>query len=124
MNRASLAALSALIAVAAGAFGAHALKESVEPARLAAFETAARYQIFHALAVLVLELHARTHARLVHASSLMLLGTVLFSGSLYALVLSGQRMFGMITPLGGFVWLLAWLWAAFSLARPAAARSE
>lgn len=119
MNRLALAALSAGLAVAAGAFGAHALRDQLEPARLAAFETAARYQLMHALAVLALEAHVRERSALARASTLMLVGTLLFSGSLYALSLSGVRAFGAITPLGGLAWIAAWVLAAGAFLRPA-----
>lgn len=117
MNLAAWAAVSALLAVAAGAFGAHALREALEPARLAAFETAARYQMFHALAVLALEAHRRQHPALAPASVLMLAGTLLFSGSLYTLSLTGIRAFGMVTPVGGVAWLIAWVIAVAAFAR-------
>ena len=120
MNRLALAALSAGLAVAAGAFGAHALRDLLEPARLAAFETAARYQLMHALAVLALESHVRERPALARAGTLMLAGTLLFSGSLYALSLSGIRAFGAITPLGGLAWIAAWTLSAVAFLRPAA----
>lgn len=119
MNRLALASLSAGLAVAAGAFGAHALRDQLEPARLAAFETAARYQMMHALAVLALEAQVRERPVLARASALMLGGTLLFSGSLYALSLSGVRVFGAITPLGGLAWIAAWVLAAAAFLRPA-----
>ena len=120
MNRLALAALSAGLAVAAGAFGAHALRDHLEPARLAAFETAARYQLWHALAVLALESHVRERPALARVGTLMLAGTLLFSGSLYALALSGVRVFGAVTPLGGLAWLVAWTLATAAFLRPAA----
>ena len=116
MNRAALAALSAGLAVAAGAFGAHALRTRMEPSLLAVFETAVRYQLAHALAVLALEAHVPGRPQLARASRLMLLGTVAFSGSLYALSLTGVRALGMITPLGGALWLAAWCMAVKGLA--------
>jgi len=117
VSRAAWAALSAMVAVAAGAFGAHALRDALEPARLAVFETAARYQMIHALAVLALEAHGRERPALHRASVLMLLGTVLFSGSLYVLALSGLRWLGAVTPLGGLTWIIAWGLAVAALAR-------
>ncbi len=117
MNLLTGAAVSAMLAVAAGAFGAHALRETLEPSRLAVFETAARYQMFHALAVLALGAHRRAVPALSRAMALMLAGTLLFSGSLYLLALSGVRAWGAVTPLGGATWLAAWIAAAVAFAR-------
>ena len=110
-----LGALSALIAVAAGAFGAHALRDRLAPDLLAVFETGARYQMFHALALILVGLVLdRSDTRAVRASGwLFVAGTLLFSGSLYALALSGVGGLGAVTPLGGAAWivggaLLAW----------------
>lgn len=110
--------LSALIAVAAGAFGAHALRTRLTPDLLAAFETGARYQMYHALALLAAAWLAAarpgSHAA-VWAGGLFVVGTVVFSGSLYALALSGHRWFGALTPLGGVAFLAGWsclAWAA------------
>ena len=104
-------------AVAAGAFGAHALKARLEPDALAIFDTAARYQLSHALALLGAAWVAQQWpGRAAWASAACLcVGIVLFSGSLYALSLSGVRALGAITPLGGVFLLLGWLllaWAA------------
>jgi len=112
-------ALSACVAVAAGAFGAHALRASITSAALATFETAARYQLFHALALLVVAglLERPRHPAVVRAAWAFLAGTVLFSGSLYALALSGQRWLGAVTPLGGAVFIAGWLLLAWGLWR-------
>ena len=113
-------ALSALVAVAAGAFGAHALRARLSPDLLAVFETGARYQMYHALALLAVAwlAAARPGANsVVWAGGLFLLGTVVFSGSLYTLALTGQRWLGAITPLGGVAFLAGWAclaWAALS----------
>jgi uncharacterized membrane protein YgdD (TMEM256/DUF423 family) len=112
----SIGALSALIAVAAGAFGAHALRARLSPEYLAVFETAARYQMYHALALLAVA-WASTRwpgALSQWAGWLFVVGTVLFSGSLYALALTGARWLGAITPLGGVAFLLGWLCLAGS----------
>lgn len=102
---------SAFIAVALGAFGAHALKAVAAPDLLVTFDVGVRYQMYHALGAIAAGLvHARRPTKLVAASGvLFLVGTVLFSGSLYALVLSGVRSLGMITPLGGAAFLAGWL---------------
>ncbi len=109
-------AVSALVSVAAGAFGAHALKVRMSSELLAVFETGARYQMFHALALLatgILSLHAPSRAADFAAWS-FLAGTLLFSGSLYALVLTGIRTFGAITPLGGVAFLAGWALLAYA----------
>jgi uncharacterized membrane protein YgdD (TMEM256/DUF423 family) len=103
-------AISGFIAVAAGAFGAHALRARLEPEMLQVFETGARYQMYHALALLAAALVANESNRSLAcwAGRLFLTGTVLFSGSLYALALSGVRGLGAVTPLGGVAFLAGW----------------
>jgi uncharacterized membrane protein YgdD (TMEM256/DUF423 family) len=112
----SLGALSAMISVGAGAFGAHALRSRLGPDSLAVFETAARYQMFHALGLFAAAWAAtRWPGDWPNRSGwLFVVGTVLFSGSLYALALSGIRWLGAITPLGGVAFLLGWLSLALS----------
>jgi uncharacterized membrane protein YgdD (TMEM256/DUF423 family) len=114
-----LGACSAFLAVAAGAFGAHALRARVGADLLATFETAARYQMYHALALLAVAwLATRTPApQVVWAGWLFVAGTLVFSGSLYALVLSGQRWLGAVTPVGGLAFLAGWLCLAWAAAR-------
>ncbi len=106
----SIGALLAGLAVAAGAFGAHALRVVVPSDRLQVFETAARYQMFHGLALLFVGMHStqapRAGARL--AGILFIAGTLLFSGSLYALALTGVRIWGAVTPFGGLAYLAGW----------------
>jgi uncharacterized membrane protein YgdD (TMEM256/DUF423 family) len=113
MNRTAwiLGSLSALIGVAAGAFGAHALKASVPPDLLAVYETGVRYQIFHALALLAIGLGAslRPGERWSIPIWLFASGTVLFSGSLYLLAWTGVRWLGAVTPVGGLCFLAGWL---------------
>ena len=106
-----IAAFSAAIAVGAGAFGAHALRGRVGPADLGIFETGARYQMYHALALLgVAWLSERADSRALRAAGgLFVAGTVLFSGSLYLLVLTNQRWWGAVTPLGGVAFIAGWL---------------
>lgn len=113
-----IGAISAFISVAAGAFGAHGLKSRLTPEMLAVFEVAARYQMYHAFAlVAVAWAYTRWPGSLVTASgALFIIGTLLFSGSLYLLSLSGIKWLGAITPLGGVAFLAGWLclaWAAF-----------
>lgn len=114
----ALGAVSAALAVAAGAFGAHGLRVRVGPDLLAVWETAARYHLVHALALLAVGqvAHVWRGPWPRAAGWLFVLGTVLFSGSLYALVLSGVRGLGVITPVGGVAFIGGWLclaWAAW-----------
>lgn len=106
-----LGALSAGVSVAAGAFGAHALKARLSPDLLAIFETGARYQMFHALAILAVALAWPRLAGppLAWAGWLFAAGTVLFSGTLYALALTGVRALGAVTPIGGVAFLAGWI---------------
>jgi uncharacterized membrane protein YgdD (TMEM256/DUF423 family) len=115
--------LSAFLAVAAGAFGAHALRARLTPELLAAFETGARYQMYHALALLAVAWAAARWAppglSIRAAGWLFIGGTVLFSGSLYLLALTGARWLGAITPLGGLLFLGGWIALAAGLAKGA-----
>ncbi len=108
---AALGAFSAFVAVAAGAFAAHALKARLSDDLLQAFETGARYQMYHALALFAVAwaLTRWTSPAGPAAGWLFVVGTVLFSGSLYALALSGQRSLGMVTPFGGLAFLAGWI---------------
>lgn len=110
--------LSGFMAVAMGAFGAHGLSQKLSPESLGIFEVGARYQMYHALALLVVGLATVRWNRgeLVVAGWCFIIGTVIFSGSLYVLSLSGVRWLGAITPIGGLAFLLGWLslaWAAW-----------
>jgi uncharacterized membrane protein YgdD (TMEM256/DUF423 family) len=107
-------AVLALLAVAFGAFGAHALREIVTPERLQTFETGVRYQMYHALALLVMSVLPLKHY---WAAWLLLIGTLIFSGSLYLLVLTGIGVFGAITPLGGVLQIIGWVLLIFSFKR-------
>ena len=113
-----LAGFLGVTGVAAGAFGAHALGASVMPERLAVWETAAQYHLIHAVVLLVLATRttgAGASERWVVAG--FTLGVLLFSFSLYALVLTDVSRFAMITPVGGLLLMLSWLaisWQALS----------
>ena len=103
--------LAALVAVALGAFGAHALKSRLSPEMLAVWHTGVEYHVYHALGLLAVGLVATQlpeSALLKWSGWLMLAGIVLFSGSLYALALTGARSLGAITPAGGVAFLAAW----------------
>jgi len=114
-----LGSISAGAAVALGAFAAHGLRGRVAPELLATFEVGARYHMYHALALLVAAWAATRWpgGATTLAGGLFLAGTVLFSGSLYLLALSGQRWLGAVTPLGGAAFIAGWLalaWSALS----------
>jgi uncharacterized membrane protein YgdD (TMEM256/DUF423 family) len=100
----------AFLAVALGAFGAHALQERLSAADAGIFETAVRYQMYHALALLFVGAAAVRWpgGATTIAGWLFVAGIVVFSGSLYTLVLSGVRAWGMVTPLGGLAFLAGW----------------
>jgi uncharacterized membrane protein YgdD (TMEM256/DUF423 family) len=100
-----------LLGVALGAFAAHALKTRIAPEQLATFEVGVRYQLVHALALLAVAwaLTRWPGMRVSVAGWLFVIGTLLFSGSLYALSLTGVRALGMVTPLGGVALLVGWL---------------
>lgn len=115
-----LGSVGMLLAVAFGAFGAHALKNTLTPERMAVYETAVNYHFYHALGLLavgVMALHIPESAVLRWAGILMIAGVLLFSGSLYALSLSGHRWLGAITPFGGLAFLTAWLLFAVAIVR-------
>jgi uncharacterized membrane protein YgdD (TMEM256/DUF423 family) len=115
----TLGALSAAIGVGAGAFGAHFLKLRLPPNLLEAYEVGVRYQVFHALALLATGLASSRWpgGAVTTAGWLFVIGTALFSGSLYLLALSGQRWLGAVTPLGGLAFLGGWLSLAWSALR-------
>ena len=106
-----IGAISAFVGVAAGAFGAHGLKERLSAEVLAVFGVGVRYQMYHAFALVAAAwAAARWPGTLANASGwLFVAGTVIFSGSLYLLSLTGQRWLGAITPVGGLAFLAGWL---------------
>ena len=110
-----LASISGGLAVVLGAFGAHTLKGKIEPELLTAFDTGVRYQMYHAVALLAVARARLFRVRVQAAAAwLFLAGMVLFSGSLYALSLTGVRWLGGITPLGGLAFILGWLCLALA----------
>lgn len=114
---AALGAAAMVIAVTLGAFGAHALRDRLAPDQLDIWHTAVQYHVYHALGLLAVAgvahlLPASTGVRI--AGWLMAAGIVIFSGSLYALVLTGTRGLGAITPLGGAAFIAAWVLLAVS----------
>lgn len=110
----AIGCLLGFLGVAAGAFGAHGLEGVVPPHRLETFETGVRYQIVHALALIMLGLAAARWPVRAWAGPgiLFVVGTLVFSGSLYALALSGAGLFGAIAPIGGTSLIVGWLWMA------------
>ena len=114
-----LGAVSAALAVALGAFAAHGLRGRVAPELLQTFETGTRYHMYHALGLLAAAWAATRWpgGATTAAGWLFVAGTVLFAGSLYLLVLTGQRWLGAVTPLGGAAFIAGWLalaWAALA----------
>ena len=116
-----LGCVSAGLGVAFGAFGAHTLKARLAPDLLAVYEVGVRYQLVHALALLAVAWACtRWPGTAVTASGwLFVAGTLLFSGSLYALSLTGVRGLGAITPIGGAAWLAGWACLAWGVWRGA-----
>ena len=112
-------ALSAFIGIAAGAFGAHGLKSRLSAEMLSVFEVGVRYQMYHAFALIAAAwMQSKWPSPLITSGGwLFVIGTVLFSGSLYLMSLSGTSWLGAITPLGGLSFLAGWdwfLWPFFS----------
>ncbi len=118
-----LGSLNAFLGVALGAFGAHGLKSKVSSEMLAVWQTAVQYHLVHALGLVLIGILCQLlpEASLVRTAGwLLLAGTLLFSGSLYALVLTNTRLLGMITPLGGVAFLFGWLLLALAVWRQSA----
>ena len=109
-------AFSACIAVAAGAFAAHGLKETLSIEYLATFKTAADYQIVHSIGLIVIGILNQQNSNRCNIASaiFMISGILLFSGSLYTLTLTGIKWLGFITPVGGTFFLIAWLTLGFN----------
>ncbi len=115
----AFAALSLALATMLGAFGTHALKPVLPPARFESFETGVAYQFFHSLGLFLLTLVRARHDDALRrwSARLLLLGLALFCGSIYALTFGAPRWFGMVAPLGGTSFMLAWILFAVSLLR-------
>ncbi len=106
-----LGAVSAFIAVSAGAFGAHALKQVLDAGMLSVYQTAVEYQFFHSIGLIAIGALEKLSHRHCHtiAAWAMLGGIIIFSGSLYILSTTGIKWLGMVTPIGGLSFLAAWL---------------
>ena len=118
----AVGAVSAMVAVGAGAFGAHLLRDRLSSDLLTAFETGARYQMYHALGLVAvgLTLSRGAGATAVWAGWLFIVCSIIFSGSLYALAITGARWWGAITPIGGVSFMLGWAVFAWSIWMPEA----
>ncbi len=119
MNWTSTAAVLLALAVILGAFGAHGLRARLDAESVRIYETAVMYHFLHALGILVLSVLPRTgtasSSGMGPVCAMLLAGIVLFSGSLYLLAVTGVRMLGAITPLGGLLFIAGWLLAAWRL---------
>jgi uncharacterized membrane protein YgdD (TMEM256/DUF423 family) len=106
----TIAAISGLLAVVLGAFGAHALKKMISPEMLEVYKTGVQYQFYHTFALLVVGIlmYFNTSKALKWSGYLFVLGILLFSGSLYVMTITGIKALGIITPFGGTVWIVAW----------------
>ena len=113
------------LGVAAGAFGAHALKEILDAPMLQVFETATRYVMYHAIGLCIVSwaIDRYPEQRLEKSGCLFLIGILLFSGSLYVVSLAGIRWVGAVTPIGGLAFITGWLLLAWGVWRDARARS-
>jgi uncharacterized membrane protein YgdD (TMEM256/DUF423 family) len=114
----TIGALLGGIAVALGAFGAHALQKRLSPQKVATFETGVRYHFYHAFALLAVGLvqYLRPDTLAITVAGwLFVAGVLCFSGSLYWLAFNGPRWLGPITPLGGLAFMVAWVMLAFAV---------
>ncbi len=121
----ALGSILAGLGVAAGAFGAHALKEILDPPMLQVFETATRYVLYHAFGLCIVSwaIDRYPEQRLEKSGWLFLVGILLFSGSLYMVSLADIRWMGAVTPIGGLAFMTGWLLLAWGVWRDARARS-
>lgn len=111
-----LGAFFAMLSVILGAFGTHALKQKISSEMLSIFEIGARYQMYHALGLIIVALALQHFPgfSLETAGWLFIAGTLLFSGSLYILSLTGNTLWGAVTPVGGLLWIIAWLFVCYT----------
>lgn len=111
---AAAGALLAALGIALGAFGAHALKAVLDAQQLDWWHNACQYQMWNAVGLVALGALPR---RMGGAAVLIVVGTIIFCGSLYVMALTGQRWLGMVTPVGGVAMIAGWTWAALALLR-------
>jgi uncharacterized membrane protein YgdD (TMEM256/DUF423 family) len=112
-----MGALLGAAGVACGAFGAHALKAALDPVRLGWWQTAVQYQMWHGVALVAIAALPVAGRR--RSAAALTLGTILFSGTLYAMALTGLRWLGAVTPLGGLLLMAGWLLLAWQARSPA-----
>ena len=107
----TVAAVSGLLAVILGAFGAHVLKGIISPEMLETYKTGVQYQFYHTFALLAagILMNFNQSKALDWSAYLFMIGMILFSGSLYVLAISGVKILGIITPFGGITWIAAWI---------------
>ncbi len=121
MNWTAIGAVLMALAVGMGAFGAHGLRNRLDAYSMSVYEKAVFYQFVHALGILLVALLARTNAITIGGQArvgwLLLIGIVIFSGSLYALAISGLRVLGAITPIGGIAFIAGWILLAYEALR-------
>ena len=117
----SVGGFNAALSIALGAFAAHGLQQHLDAANLQTFKTAADFHLWHALGLILIGLIAekQTSTSYTSVAWLMLIGIMLFSGSLYVLAVSGIRWLGWITPFGGMAFIIAWTWLAWAALRHA-----
>jgi uncharacterized membrane protein YgdD (TMEM256/DUF423 family) len=119
MNWSAAAAGMLAIAVMLGAFGAHGLKDRLDPYSMGVYEKAALYHFLHALGMLIVSILPRvgalTESRMKWIAGLLCAGIILFSGSLYVLAITGERILGAVTPFGGVSFIAAWVLLGFWL---------
>lgn len=120
MNWSAAGAIALALAVILGAFGAHALQGRLDAYSRGVYETGVMYHFFHALGMLIVSILPRTGAlspsRAAKICALLAAGILLFSGSLYILAITGERMLGAVTPFGGLSFIAAWVLLAYWLA--------
>jgi len=121
----SLGALLAGVGVAMGAFGTHGLRDKVSERMLETWQTAVQYHVIHAVALVLVGILAERWAAkaLATVGRLFVSGIILFAGTLYAYVLSGQKVFAMVTPLGGVCYIVGWLFLSYAFLREQSIRA-
>jgi uncharacterized membrane protein YgdD (TMEM256/DUF423 family) len=121
MNWTAVGSVLMALAVVLGAFGAHGLRSRLDAYSMSVYEKAVFYHFVHALGILCIAILARTNVITTsganRAAGLLLLGIIVFSGSLYALSVTGIRTLGAITPIGGIAFIVGWLWLAYEALR-------
>jgi uncharacterized membrane protein YgdD (TMEM256/DUF423 family) len=110
----ALGAILAALAVMLGAFGAHGLKSILDSGQMAVYQTAVQYHFYHALGLILIGVSGLKSTMAMWSGCIMFLGILLFAGSLYLMTFTGMRWLGMITPIGGTAFIIAWGLLAYS----------